>query len=92
MSFACSVASGESLESYASARGINVSTARWTMAMAASRPISRCEARSAVGNRVRWTLAGAVAFGWPEAEVRQAVDYPSAWAAAWYAWYDASLG
>jgi DNA-binding CsgD family transcriptional regulator len=28
---ACAVASGESLESYASARGINVSTARWTM-------------------------------------------------------------
>ncbi len=31
---ACSVASGESLESYASARGINVSTARWTMKQA----------------------------------------------------------
>lgn len=31
---ACSVASGESLESYANARGIAVSTARWTMKQA----------------------------------------------------------
>ena len=41
---ACSVASGESLESYASARGINVSTARWTMKQALAKTGARRQA------------------------------------------------
>ena len=54
---ACSVASGESLESYASARGINVSTARWTMKQALAKTGARRQA-----DLVRILLTGPAAI------------------------------
>ena len=53
---ACAIASGESLESYASARGINVSTARWTMKKALAKTGARRQA-----DLVRLLLTGPVA-------------------------------
>ena len=60
---ACSVASGESLESYASARGINVSTARWTMKQALAKTGARRQA-----DLVRILLTGPAAIVKPAAE------------------------
>lgn len=53
---ACAVASGETLESYAQARGINVSTARWTMKQALAKTGARRQA-----DLVRMLLTGPVA-------------------------------
>lgn len=60
---ACSVASGESLESYASARGINVSTARWTMKQALAKTGARRQA-----DLVRILLTSPAAIAKPTAE------------------------
>ena len=54
---ACSVASGESLESYASARGINVTTARWTMKQVLAKTGARRQA-----DLVRILLTGPAAI------------------------------
>lgn len=54
---ACAVASGESLESYANARGINVTTARWTMKQALAKTGARRQA-----DLVRLLLTGPVAI------------------------------
>jgi DNA-binding CsgD family transcriptional regulator len=54
---ACAVASGESLESYASARGINVSTARWTIKQALAKTGARRQA-----DLVRILLTGPAAI------------------------------
>jgi DNA-binding CsgD family transcriptional regulator/PAS domain-containing protein len=60
---ACSVASGESLESYANARGINVSTARWTMKQALAKAGARRQA-----DLVRILLTGPAAISKSAAE------------------------
>jgi DNA-binding CsgD family transcriptional regulator len=52
---ACAVASGESLDSYARERGINVSTARWTMEQALAKTGARRQA-----DLVRIVLTGPV--------------------------------
>jgi len=54
---ACSVASGESLAGYASAQGINVSTARWTMKQALAKTGARRQA-----DLVRILLTGPTAI------------------------------
>jgi DNA-binding CsgD family transcriptional regulator len=55
---ACSIASGESLESYATAREISVSTARWTLKQVLAKTGARRQA-----DLVRLVLTGPVAVG-----------------------------
>ena len=60
---ACAVASGESLESYASAHGISVSTVRWTMKQLLAKTGARRQA-----DLVRILLSGPAAIAKPSGE------------------------